>query len=270
MIYYGPQSNIRVKTFARRNSPESSMLKFEPRDIFLALFGDPVEKLWSFEFAMGFIFIQRASQQIMSLDRASESNIMVVRIFVGIPFLLSSVMIYYGPRSDIPVKTFARRNSPESSILNFERSDRLLSLFEHPVEKLLSFVFVMGFIFILRASQYIMRFDRASESNVMAVRICVGIPFLLSSAMIYYGPQSDIPVKTFAPRNSSGSSILNFERHDRLLALFGDPVEKLWSFVFAMGSFFIQRASQQIMSLDRASESNILVVRIFVGIPFLL
>jgi len=92
----------------------------------------------------------------MILDRASESNIMVVLIFVGIPFLLLSTMIYYGPQSDIPVKTFARRNSLESSILNFERRDRLLALFGDPMETLWSFVFAMGFNFILRASQYIM------------------------------------------------------------------------------------------------------------------
>ena len=100
------------------------------------------------------------------------------------------------------VKTLARRNSPESSMLNFEHRDRLLSLFEDPEEMLRPFVFAMGFIFILRASRYIMSFNRESESNVMAVRICVVSPFLLSRAMIYYGPQSDIRVKSFARRNS--------------------------------------------------------------------
>ena len=104
----------------------------------------------------------------------------------------------------------------------------------------------MGFIFIQRASQEIMSFDRASESIVMVVRIFVGIPFELLIAMIYYGPQSDIPVNTFAHRNSPESSMLNFERRDRLLDLFGDPVEKLWSFVFAMGFIFIQRSSQKL------------------------
>jgi len=29
--------------------------------------------------------------------------------------------------------------------------------------------------------------------------------------------------------------MINFESRDRLLALFRDPVEKLWSFVFPMG-----------------------------------
>ena len=43
-------------------------------------------------------------------------------------------MIYYGSQSDIRVNTFARRNSHESSMLNFDRRDRLLALFEDPVE----------------------------------------------------------------------------------------------------------------------------------------
>ena len=127
------------------------------------------------------------------------------------------------------------------------------------MEKLWSFVFAMGFIFFLRASQQIISFNQESESNVMAVRICVVSPFKLLISMIYYGPQSDIRVKTFAPRNSSGSSMLNFECRDRLLGLFGDPVEKLWSFVYAMGFIFFLRASRYIMSFNRESETNVMV-----------
>ena len=88
---------------------------------------------------------------------------------MGISFQLLIPMIYYGPQSDIRDKTLARRNSPESSMLNFVRRDRLLSLFGVPEEKLWPFVFAMGFIFILRASPYIMSFNQESESNVMAV-----------------------------------------------------------------------------------------------------
>jgi len=227
MIYYGPQSDIRVKTLARQNSPESSKLNFERRDRLLALFGDPVEKLWSFVFAMGFIYFLRASKQIMTLDRASESNLMTVRICMGIPFQLLITMIYYGPQSDNCVKSFARRNSPESSMLDFERRDRLPALFGDPAEKLRSFVFSMGFISFLIASDQIMSLDRASDSNVLAVLICMGIPFQLLIAMIYYGPQSDIRVKTFSSRNSPEFSLLNFESRDKFLALLGDPMEKL-------------------------------------------
>ena len=75
---------------------------------------------------------------------------MAIRICGGIPFQLLSTMIYYGAQSDIRVKTFARRNLPESSLLNFECLNRF--------------------------------------SKVMVVRIYVGIPYQLLSAMIYYGP----------------------------------------------------------------------------------
>jgi len=57
--------------------------------------------------------------------------------------------------------------------------------------------------------------------------------------MIYYGPKSDIRVKTSGRKNSCGSSMLNYERRDRLLALFGDRMEILWAFVYAMGFIFI-------------------------------
>ena len=72
-------------------------------------------------------------------------------------------------------------------MINLESRDRLLALFKDPVEKLWLFVLAMGIIFFLRASRYNMRFNRESETNVMAVRICVVSPFLLSRAMIYYG-----------------------------------------------------------------------------------
>ena len=52
--------------------------------------------------------------------------------------------------------------------------------------------------------------------------------------------------RNLARRNSPESSMLNFERRDRLLSLFGDPEEKLWQFVFAMGFIFIQRSSQKL------------------------
>jgi len=140
----------------------------------------------------GFIFQPRASQYIININRTCVSNVMVIRICVGIPYQLSSAMIYYGPQSDIRVKTFARRNSPESSLLNFECLDRLSNLFGDSSEKLWSFELMMSFIFQQRASQYIININRTCVSNVMVFRICVGIPYQLSSAMIYYGSQSDI------------------------------------------------------------------------------
>ena len=97
----------------------------------------------------------------------------------------------------------------------------------------------------------------------MAIRICGGIPFQLLSTMIYYGAQSDIRVKTFARRNLPESSMLNFECRDTLPAIFGDPEEKLWPFIFAMSFIFNIRASQYIMSFER-NPSQMLWPSIFV------
>ena len=73
---------------------------------------------------------------------------MVLQICVGIPYQLSSAMIYYGSHSDIRVRTLARRNSPESSLLNFVCLDRLPNLFKYTGENLWSLEFMMGFIFL--------------------------------------------------------------------------------------------------------------------------
>jgi len=119
---------------------------------------------------------------------------MIAPICVGIPFQLSSAVIYYGPQSDIRVKTFARRNFLESSLLYSECLNRFPDLCGDPEERLWPFEFAMGFIFQQRASLYIINIYRTFETKFMAVRICVGIPFPLLSAMIYYRAQSDIRV----------------------------------------------------------------------------
>ena len=147
---------------------------------------------------------------------------MVLWICIGITYQLSSAMIYYRPQSDVRVKTFASRNSREPSLWNFECLDRLPNLFRDSGEKLWPFVFVMGFIFQQRASQYIINICWTSESKVMAVRIL-----------------SDIRVKTFSCQNSPESSLLNSECLNRFSAWCGDPEERLWLFAISMG-FILQ------------------------------
>ena len=101
MIYYWAQSDIRVKTFACQNLTKSSLLIFRCLNRFSAICRDPKERLWPFVFAMGFIFQQRRSQQIINIYWTIKSKLMAVRICVSIRFPLLSSMIYYGPQSDI-------------------------------------------------------------------------------------------------------------------------------------------------------------------------
>ena len=98
---------------------------------------------------------------------------------------------------------------PSLPCVNFECLDRLPNLFGDSSEKLWSFELMMGFIFQQRASQYIININRTPVSKVMVIWICMGIPYQLSIAMIYYRGQLDIRVKTFACGNFPESSLLN-------------------------------------------------------------
>ena len=52
-------------------------------------------------------------------------KVMVVQICDGFPFSISNVSVYYGPQLDILVKSYARSNISEDSLLNFEHLDIL-------------------------------------------------------------------------------------------------------------------------------------------------
>jgi len=148
---------------------------------FPALCEDHEQRVWPFVFAMGITFQQRLSQHIIKIYRTIESKVMAIRICVGIRFPLSSSMIYYWAQLDIQVKTFACQNFPESSLVVPGCLNRFLALCRDPNERLWPFVFAMGFIFKQRRSQHIIKIYRTTESKVMAIRICIGIRFPLSS-----------------------------------------------------------------------------------------
>jgi len=118
---------------------------------------------------------------------------MAGRFCGGIPFQLSSTIIYYGAQLDIRVN-FCPSEFARVFLLNYECLNRFSALYGDPEERLWPFVFAMGFIFQQRASQYIININRTCVSKVMVVQICVGIPYQHSSAMIYYGPHSEIRV----------------------------------------------------------------------------
>jgi len=198
--------------------------------------------------------------------------------------LISSVSIYYVPKSDICVKSYDH--------WNFQRA------------------FVVQFL----ASRYIMSSNRTSEWNVMTIRICREIPLFnferldilsarigllceklgpfefldsfrcsISSVSIYYVPESDICVKSYDHSNFPRASVVqflasryimssnqtsewnvmtiricrelslfNFERLDELCDRIGHPCEKLWPFEFAE-SF---RCSIPSVSIFYVPESN--------------
>jgi len=104
VIYYGTQSDIRVKSFSHLNLERAFVFNFEHLKLLNDSIGHPGQMLLSFDFAQSFCIQFRASQYITGLNRTSELKLIVVCIFYDLPFPIKSVSVYYGAQSDIRVK----------------------------------------------------------------------------------------------------------------------------------------------------------------------
>ena len=141
LICYGPESDIRVKSYDLLNLPRAFLFKFERLDIWRALIICTSEKLWLFEFCLCFLFQFLASLCIMGLNRKSEWKVMTVWISWELP------------------------------LLNIERLDISWALIIHPSQKFWLFEFAESFLFQSQAPRYIIFLNRTSESKNMAIWI---------------------------------------------------------------------------------------------------
>ena len=162
-IYYGRQSDIRVKSYCRLNWLRASTFNFERLDILQDSIKHPRKKLLSFEFAQSFNIQFRACRYITGVNQTSEEKVIVVRIGSELQHSISSVSIYYGPQSDIRVKRYCRLNWLRDSTFNFERLDILRSSIRHPSKKILSFELAQNFNIQFRASRYMKGLNQTSE-----------------------------------------------------------------------------------------------------------
>ena len=161
-IYYGTQSDIRVKIYCLLNLLRAFVFNYERLDILRDTIGHPSKNLLSFEFAQSFCFQFRASRYIKGLNRILVLKVLVVCICYELLFSTSSISIYYGTLSDIWVKIYYRLNFLRSSVLNFERLDILRDSIGHTSKKLLQFEFPMSFHFQLQTSRYILGLNQTS------------------------------------------------------------------------------------------------------------
>jgi len=134
-IYYASESDIRVKSHDYSNFSRASVVQF-----------------WT-------------SQYIICLNRTSESKVMAAWNCLALPFLISSIPIYFSLESDIRVKSYDHLNFSRASVLQF------------------------------KVSQYIIGLNQTSESNVSAIWICLALPCLILSISVYFALESDIRVK---------------------------------------------------------------------------
>ena len=128
------------------------------------------------------------------------------------------VSIYYGLQSDIWVQSYASFNLLGASIINFEGLNILWSVIRHTSQKLWKFEFAHSFRNQFQESWHIMVRNQIFKSKVLEVWICHELPCSIFSVSIYYGPQSEIGVKSYGCFNLRGASIIHFKSLDILWA----------------------------------------------------
>ena len=199
-IYYWPETDIRVKSYAlwiclALPCLISSVL------IYYGLESDIRLKIYDYlKFLRPSVIQFQPSRYIMGLNHTSESKVIAIWICLEFLSLISSVLIYYGSQSDIRVESYGRLNLPWASKFNFECLNILCNRIRHPSEKLWSFEFIENF------------------------------HFSISSFSIFRSPQSYTRVKNYDHLNLPCASMFNFKHLDILCNRIRHPSEKLWPF----------------------------------------
>jgi len=193
LIYYMPESEIRVKDDDHLNFFRASVVQF------------------------------RASRYIASLNRTPMSKFMAVWILRELPCSIYSVSIYYGPESDIRVKSNDHLNFSRTSVVLIWASRwYIMGLNRTPMSKVVA-VWIGPELLctILSVSIYCAWIGHPSEklrTFEFHENFCYSI---LSISMIYHGPQSHTHVKSYRRLNWPRASMINFERVDMLCAWIG-------------------------------------------------
>ena len=242
------------------------MFNFEPLDMLWAWVRYPSQKLWPFEFAKSFLVQIWASRYMTGLNHMHEWKVMAVWILLMLSISISSISMYYGPESEIWVKSYDRLNFLRASVVKY------------------------------RASWYIMGLNHTPKSKVLAVWICRELSFSKSSASIYYFPESDIRVKKYG--NFARASVVQFCASRYVKGLNHTPESKfkaIWIFLllpctiskismhygpesdirdkgydrlnFWRASIDQFRASRYIMHLNQTSEWKVMTIWISRDLP---
>ena len=143
-------------------------------------------KVMQYELAESFVVQFQSSRYIIGLNQTSESKVMTVWICRALWCLISSILIYHAPDSNIRVKSYHHLNFLRISVDPFQ------------------------------AIRYIIGLNQTSESKVMAVWFFSELPFSITSVSISYGTDSDIRVKSYCRLTFLRASVFNFERLDIL------------------------------------------------------
>ena len=166
LIYYVPESNIRVKSYDHLNFSRASLFNFESLDELCPRIENSCENLWPFEFLESF--------------RCS----------------ISSVSIYYVPESDIRVKIYDHSNLPRASVVQFRASRYIIFPNRTSVWKLMTIRIsrVLPLFNFVRLDELCPRIEHSCE-KLWPFDFPESFRCSISSVSIYYVPESNIRVK---------------------------------------------------------------------------
>ena len=154
LLYHGPHTYIRVKSYGRLNFLRAFVYNFESLDKLWAGTRDPSENLWPFEF---------------------------LESFNGSFMRVSS---YHGPDIYTRLKTYDCLNLRRAFVLSLKRLDILCVWIGDLSEMLWHLNFSRASVIHFRASRYIMSLTHTNESKFMAVSILWELKCSISSVTI--------------------------------------------------------------------------------------
>jgi len=162
-------------------SPELPLFDFERLDILCAWIWPPCEKLWPFEFLESFCCS------------------------------ISSVLIYYSPRSDLRVKSYDHLNCSRAFIVQFRASRYIIRLNLTSVWKVMTIwisreLLLFNFVSLDIFCAWI---GHPSE-KLWPIEFPKSFCCSISSVSIYYVLESDLRVKSYDHLNFSRASFVQF------------------------------------------------------------
>jgi len=181
-IYYAPKSYIRMKSYDHLN------------------------------FSRAFVVHFLASRYIMILTHAPESKFMVVWICRELPCLISSVSIYYAPKSDIRIKSYDHLNFSSAFVVQFQASPFIMGLNHTLKSKVMAFESAESFCVHIRASRYIMSLNWTSEWKVITIWISWELSLFIFERLGISWASHMHPSQNLWPFEFARASLFNFKR----------------------------------------------------------
>ena len=177
-IYYGPQSDLRLKKLCPFELLKSFNFSISSVLIYYAPESDIRMKSYDhLNFSRASVIHFQASWYIMGLNRTPMSKVMAVWIGRELSCSILTALIYFAPKSDIQGYSYDILNFSGASVVHFLPYRYIMVSIIQPSQKLWLFEFAESFHVLFRVSWYIMRLNLTSVWKVMTIWISRELSF---------------------------------------------------------------------------------------------